>query len=153
MLSIKNYKYQNMKKVSLVLICLILFSCATKMVKTATNKPLFEILTEQSDGGATIRFFEILSEPNEIAMLQNDDKLKDKISSNDIQNSNFIVLNLGEKKSGGYGIKVESVVETDKNIIVTIKEISPANDAINTQNITTPYSIIKINSKKEIIIK
>lgn len=142
-----------MKKGSLILICLVLFSCATTMIKNSANKPLFEILTEQSNGGANIRFFEILSEPNEIAMLQNDDKLKDKINSNDIQNSNFIVLNLGEKKSGGYGIKVESVVETDKNIIVTINEISPANDAINTQNITTPYSIIKINSKKEIIIK
>jgi hypothetical protein len=141
-----------MKKVSLILICLVLFSCATT-VKTSTNKPLFEILTEQSNGGANIRFFEILSEPNEIAMLQNDDKLKDKINSNDIQNSNFIVLNFGEKKSEGYDFKVESVVETDKNIIVTIKEIDPANGDISTQNSTTPYSIIKINSKKEIIIK
>lgn len=141
-----------MKKVSLILLCLILFSCATT-VKTSTNKTLFEILTEQPDGGANIRFFEILSEPNEIVMLQNDDKLKNKINSKDIQNSNFIVLNLGEKKSGGFGIKVESVVETDNNIIVTIKEISPANEAMNTQNITTPYSIIKINSKKEILIK
>lgn len=141
-----------MKKKSLILLSLILFSCATT-VKTSVNKPLFEILTEQSDGGANIRFFEILSEPNEIAMLQNDEKLKHKINSNDIQTSNFIVLNLGEKTSGGYKIKVESVVETEKNIIVTLKEISPEPNSINTQVITKPYTIIKINSKKEIIIK
>lgn len=141
-----------MKKKSLLLLSLILFSCATT-VKTSVNKPLFEILTEQSDGGATIRFYEILSEPNEIVMLQNDDKLKHKILPNDIKNSNFIVLNLGEKTSGGYGIKVESVVETEKNIVVTLKEISPDTNSINTQVLTKPYSVIKINSKKEITIK
>jgi len=141
-----------MKKKSLILLSLILFSCATKVI-TPVNKPLFEILTEQSDGGANIRFFEILSEPNEIAMLQNDEKLKHKINSNDIQTSNFIVLNLGEKTSGGYKIKVESVVETEKNIIITVKEISPDVDAISGQYRTMPYSIVKINSKKEIIIK
>lgn len=141
-----------MKKKSLILLSLILFSCATKII-TPVNKPLFEILTEQSDGGANIRFFEILSEPNEIAMLQNDEKLKRKINSNDIQTSNFIVLNLGEKTSGGYKIKVESVVETEKNIIITVKEISPDVDVISGQYTTKPYSILKINSKKAIIIK
>ncbi|TDD95935.1 protease complex subunit PrcB family protein [Flavobacterium cellulosilyticum] len=141
-----------MKKAIILLLSLILFSCATS-VKKNVKKPLFEILTEQSDGGANIRFFEILSEPNEITMLQNDEKLKHKINSNDIQNSNFIVLNLGEKTSEGYGVKVESVVETEKNIIITLKEISPDKNAISTQVITTPYTILKINSKKEIIIK
>lgn len=141
-----------MKKISFLLGCSILFSCATK-IKTIANKPLYEILTEQSDGGANIRFFEILTEPNEIAMLQNDDKLKRKISSTDIQNANFIVLNLGEKSSGGHGIKVESVVETEKNIIITLQEISPDPDSIAIQVITKPYSILKINSKKEILIK
>jgi hypothetical protein len=36
-------------------------------------------LTQQSNGGASIRFFEILSEPNQIAMLQNDENLKIKL--------------------------------------------------------------------------
>lgn len=137
--------------VVLLLLATVLFSCSTS--KQTGSKPLFEILTQQEDGGGNIQFFEILSESNEIAMLQNDDKLKDKINSSDVQTSNFIVLNMGEKPTGGYQIGLESVVETDKNIIITIKEIAPESNAMVTQAITYPYSIVRINSKKEIIIK
>jgi hypothetical protein len=141
-----------MKKVALLLLTLILVSCGASSTKNTGTKPLFEILTQQNDGGASIHFFEILTEENEIAMLQNDDKLKNKIHPNDIQTSNFIILNMGEKTSEGCKISIESVVETEKNIIVTIKEISPETTTA-TQEIMTPFSVVKINSKKEIIIK
>lgn len=139
-----------MKKCLLILLTLVLFSCSS--TKQTDKKPLFEILTQQEDGGANIHFFEILSEPNEIAMLQNDDKLKHKILSADVQTSNFIVLNMGEKPTGGYKIGIENVSETDKNIVVTVKETAPEPNAMVSQSITYPYCIVKINSKKEIII-
>ena len=141
-----------MKKSVLLLLTLVLFSCSSTM-KNSGTKPLFEVLTQQDDGGANIRFFEILSEPNEIVMFQNDDKLKNKIHPNDIQTSNFIVLNMGEKTTAGYQISVESAVETDKNIILTIKETVPEPHAMVSQVFTHPYCIVRINSKKEIIIK
>jgi hypothetical protein len=64
-------------------------------------------------------------------------------------------MNMGEKSTGGYKIVIESVVETDKNIIVRIKEITPEPSKIKivTQEIATPYCVVRINSKKEIIIK
>lgn len=142
-----------MKKAVLFILALILVSCGASSSKTSGKNVLYEVLTQQTDGGASIRFFEILSEENEIAMLQNDEKLKEKIKTNDIQTSNFIVLNMGEKTSGGYKIGIESVVETDKNIIITIKETTPQSGSMVTQEITTPYCVVKINSKKEIIIK
>ncbi len=142
-----------MRNIGLLLLTLILVSCGASSTKNSGTKPLYEVLTQQTDGGASIRFFEILTEEKEIAMLQNDEKLRNKIHPNDIQTSNFIVLNMGEKTSGGYKISVVSAVETDKNIIVTIKETSPEPNTIATQEITTPYCVVKINSKKEIIIK
>lgn len=141
-----------MKKIVFALLTVFLVSCSSSIKQTG-KKPLFEVLTQQSDGGANIHFFEILSEPNEIAMLQNDDNLKHKIHSEDVQTSNFIVLNMGEKATGGYEIGVETVVETDKNIIITVKETLPEPNAMVTQVVTYPYCIVKINSKKEIIIK
>jgi len=141
-----------MKKVVFTLLTLVFVSCSST-IKQTESKSLFEVLTQQSDGGANIRFFEILSEPNEITMLQNDEKLKDKIHPNDIKTSNFIVLNMGEKATGGYQIGVESAVETDKNIILTIKETIPEPNAMVSQVVTYPYCIVRINSKKEIIIK
>lgn len=142
-----------MKKAVLFILTLILVSCGASSSKTSGTNVLYEVLTQQADGGASIRFFEILSEENEIAMLQNDEKLKGKIKPNDIQTSNFIVLNMGEKTSGGYKIGIESAVETEKNIIITIKETAPQSGSMSSQEITTPYCVVKINSKKEIIIK
>ncbi|MFH7012864.1 protease complex subunit PrcB family protein [Flavobacterium sp. FlaQc-52] len=140
-----------MKKVISIVTVFVLISCGT--TKTTDSKALFEILTAQSDGGGNIKFFEILTEPNEIKMLENDPLLKDKMKQDDINTSNYIILNMGEKNTGGYSIGVEKVEETDKNIIITVKENSPAPDAMTTQVITYPYTVVKIHSKKEIIIK
>lgn len=141
-----------MKKITLAFIVVILTSCSgTK--KTSDSKELYEILTVQSDGGGNIKFFEILSEPNEIKMLENDPLLKDKMKQSDISNSNYVILNMGEKNSGGYSIGVEKVEETDKNIIITVKENNPSPHAMVTQVISYPYTVVRIHSKKEIVVK
>ena len=141
-----------MKKLIYLVIMTVLVACASKNTSD-TKKPIFEILTTQSDGGANIRFYEILSEPKEIMMLLSDPNLKRKIKQEDIQSSNFIILNMGEKPSGGYKIEVENVEETATNIVVTVKEILPAASDSNISVLSSPYTIVKINSKKPIIIK
>ena len=142
-----------MKKIIITALSFALFSCGASKLAVPENKGLYEVLTQQTDGGGNIRFFEILSEPNEIKMLQNDETLNKKISVNDVQNSNFVILNMGEKSTGGYSIGIESVVETDKNIVIKVKETVPKEGAMVTQAITYPFCVVKINSKKEIIIQ
>lgn len=142
-----------MKKLALLVVVIVLTSCGSSSIKKTASNSLYEVLTEQADGGANIRFFEILSEPNEIAMLQNDEKLINKIKPDDIKTASFIVFNMGEKTAGGHKISIESAIETDKNIIITIKEITPESNTVVNQEVTMPYCIVKINSKKEIIIK
>lgn len=141
------------KNIYILIIALILFSCSTTSLVDTSKKPLYEILTQQTYGGASIRFFEILSEPNEIVMLINDPKLKNRINSTDIKNCNFVIMNLGEKSTIGHRVEIESVVETDKNIIFTTKDIAPIPGSITIQQITNPYYVVKIYSKKEIIFK
>ena len=140
-----------MRKLLLIISSLLLTSCGVSTAKYIGKKPLFEVLTQQTNGGANIRFFEILTEEKEIVMLQNDEHLKKKIKSDDLKNSNFIVFNMGEKATSGYKIGIENAVETDKNIIITIKEYNTSSTAV--PEITTPYAIVKINSKKDIIIQ
>lgn len=142
-----------MKKISLSILILLLAACGASTPINTERKVLYEILTQQSDGGGNIHFFEILTEPNEIRMLQNDKKLRDKISPLDVQKSNFVILNMGEKNTGGYSIAVESVIETDKNVIISVKESSPEPDSMVSQGFSYPFCVVKINSKKEIIIK
>jgi len=141
-----------MKKVLSVLVIFVLVSCGAKKTSEAKTA-LYEVLTVQTDGGGNIKFFEILTEPNEIKMLENDPLLTDKMKQADINNSNYVILNMGEKNTGGYSIGVDKVEETDKNIIITVKENVPATDAMVMQVITYPYTVVKIHSKKEIIFK
>lgn len=140
-----------MKKVISILAIFVLISCGAKKTTSATG--LYEVLTTQSDGGGNIKFFEILTEPNEIKMLENDPLLASKVKDSDTNASNYVILNMGEKNTSGYSIEVVKVEETDKNIVITVKENSPSPDAMTMQVISYPYTVVKINSKKEIIIK
>ena len=140
-----------MKKIIVISgICMLLFSCSTQK-NTDEKPPLYEILKQRETGGANFRFFEIITEQKEFKMLLNDPDLKNKVKSSDINTSNFLLLNMGEKNSGGYSFSIEHIEETENDIIITIKENVPK--GMVTSVMTYPISIVKINSKKNIIIK
>lgn len=143
-------KNLNMKKFSFLLFAFILFSCSSKKVATSKNA-LYEVLTEQNTGGANFRFYEILTENKEITMLLGDPHLKDKIKPSDINTSNFVILNMGTQPSGGFLIKVKSVQETADKILIVTEDSKPTKNTISV--ISYPYTIVKINSKKEIEVK
>lgn len=139
-----------MKKLILIFGTILLVSCgANKNSKLS----LLEVLYQDENGGAKIEFYEIITEKSEFSMLLGDENLKGKIKKNDIETSNFIILNMGEKPTGGYSISVDRILETPDNIVVTIKKRSPKPRENVTTAITNPYCIIRINSKKEIIFK
>lgn len=142
-----------MKKKIIVGISLLLFSCGVKKNTVEETKPLFEVIAEKPDGGAKIQFFEIISESKEFSMIKNDPDLKGKIKPDAILTSNFAILNLGEKNSDGYSLKIEKAEETNQNVILTIKEIKPENLVIMPDVYKYPFCLIKINSKKEIIFQ
>ena len=140
-----------MKKVILFFSLLLILSCGSK--KVIVSNSLYEVLTEQKDGGASIQFYEILTEFKEIKMLLGDQNLKNKIKESDIETSNFIIINIGFRNEGNNKIEIESVNETDKNIIVKLKEQNPKRTIDIELGTVNPYMILKINSKKEIIFK
>lgn len=144
-----------MKKVALCLLSLFLVSCGASSTSKGAKKPLFEVLTQQEDGGGNIHFYEIISDSREFKILQNDKKLRRKIKADDIKTSNFIILNMGEKLVKGATIEVIDAEETADKIILTIKEKDSKTEATSTltSDYIYPYSIVKINSKKEISIK
>lgn len=138
-----------MRKIVFLLIACVVFSCKT--TKIESENPLYEVLAERSTGGAQIKFYEIISEANEFKMIKNDPAFRKKIKPTDIDSANFVILSAGEKNTGGYSIGIDKVEETDKNIIITVKEEGPKSGEIVTESLTTPFTIVKINSKKEII--
>lgn len=141
-----------MRKVIPALLVVFLASCSS--TKTSVSKQLYEVLTTNDDGGANIKFYEILTEPKEIMMLLGDETLRKKISKDDTTNSNFIILNSGPTKESYNRIKVEKVIETTTNIEVYVKDTQKSTEPdLADENISFPYTIIKINSKKPIVIK
>jgi PrcB C-terminal len=141
-----------MRKILVFASFLILAACSS--TKNAADKSLYQVLTMQSNGGASIRFNEILTEEKEIKMLQYDENLRKKINPQDLTQSNFVIINLGEKNTDGYLINVKSVEEFPDKIVITVEEVAPKQaEAAEADIYFFPYTIIKVNSKKPIAIK
>jgi hypothetical protein len=139
------------KYISIVLIA-VLYSCST--TKNTAERPLYEVLTVNNDGGANIKFYEILTEPKEINMLLGDETLAKLIKSKDINESSFIILNTGPTKESYNRMKVEKVIETPTQIEVYLKDTQKNLDRIQIDDTTKyPYTVVKVNSKKPIVIK
>jgi hypothetical protein len=112
------------------------------------------VLLINNDGGANIKFYEVLTEPKEIKMLLGDQILRKKIKSSDITESNFVILNTGPTLETSNRVVIEKVIETPTQIEVYIKDNQKNIDALQTDDDTLyPYSVVKINSKKPIVIK
>ena len=138
------------KKIAIASLFLVLFSCSS------TKPPLisavkYDVLFGSDYGGASFQFYEIISEKDEFNILLTDDLIKPYVKKEDIETCNFILVNMGEKKSEGYTLKVQKIEELSDKIIVTLKEIEPRGTV--TQVTTKPCYVLKIKSKKPIEIK
>ena len=137
--------------ISILLIALV-YSCAS--TKNTNGTALYEVLIVNDDGGANIKFYEILTEAKEINMLLGDEALRQKIKTGDMTNSSFLILNTGPTKESYNRMKIVKVVETLTEIEVYLKD-TQINLNVNEIDDTTkyPYTIVKVNSKKLIVIK
>lgn len=142
-----------MKKVLIILISIFVVGCSSQKGGKDGKSSLYEVLLQNDQGGAEIEFYEILSEAKEIKMLLGDPALRRKIDKDDIIESNFVILNLGEKPSSGYSIGVDTVKEYADKVVITVKSISPKEGSMTASVMTYPYTIVKINSKKKIEFK
>lgn len=138
------------KKIVIASLFLVLFSCSS------TKPPLisavkYDVLFGSDYGGASFQFYEIISEKDEFNILLTDDMIKPYVKKDDIETCNFILVNMGEKKSEGYTLKVQKVEELPDKIIITLKEVEPRGTV--TQVTTKPCYVLKIKSKKPIEIK
>ena len=141
-----------MKKI-IVLVVFGLLIAACSSTKSTSGSALYEVLVAGEYGGGNFQFYEIFTEETEFKMLLADDELKKLVKPNDIATSNFILLNMGEKNTGGYSIEVVKVEELPDKIVVTVRENKPNPGQNVTTAITNPYAVVKINSKKPIEIK
>ncbi|RAR75391.1 protease complex subunit PrcB family protein [Flavobacterium aciduliphilum] len=128
---------------------LLFFSCSTQKQPLVSSLK-YDILFGNDYGGASFQFYEIITEQDEFTILLTDDMIKPYVKKDDIEKNNFILINLGEKKSKGYTIKIQKIEERSDKIILTIKEIEPKGNVVQTT--TNPCFVLKVKSKKPIEI-
>jgi hypothetical protein len=60
--------------------------------------------------------------------------------------SQYLYIGLGRRPTGGYGIAIQDIKRENEGLIITYKEIKPAEGAMVTQAITYPWIVIKVDS-------
>jgi hypothetical protein len=139
----------------ILLFCL--FACGSKNTNSIGNKvemsnSLYEIIHQNEYSGYGIKENKIIETEELFNKLINDLKL-DNVQKIDFSLYKVVVLNLGEKTTGGYSISTNNVKEEGNVIVVDVYESSPkANDFV-TDALTYPICILKIKSRKEIVFK
>ena len=61
-----------------------------------------------------------------------------------------VLLTMGEKPTGGYGIRIDSVEETNGTLKLGATETGPGSNCMVTQALTAPYLFVKVSSVKRV---
>jgi len=61
-----------------------------------------------------------------------------------LDKNDLVIVALGEQKTGGYSVAIESIQLVDGELAVTGKATAPGADAVTTQALTYPYSAVLI---------
>jgi hypothetical protein len=124
-----------------------------KEAKVKQTKVSFEVIYKNQYNGLSEKFNQLITneEDYKVFMKSIDN---DKISVVDFSLYSVVVLNMGEKTSSGFDIEPRKIIE-DKNgqLKLIVKETYPQRNQKVANVMTTPICIVKVQSKKDIIIK
>ena len=59
----------------------------------------------------------------------------------------YVYIALGERRTGGYHINIDSVDRSGERILVSWSEIKPADNEIVTQALTYPWIVLRVHSE------
>jgi len=149
-------------RVFLIILVTVLFSCkSTQTVTPITSEPQIIPFVELSaglNGDFSEKINKIITNQNEYnaAWTAAFSRFSDqpKPAQIDFKNKLILLVTMGEKNSGGYSIKIDSIVENEKTIVVTILETSPGKSCTTTSVMTYPYQMVELKSStKEVVFK
>jgi hypothetical protein len=132
----------------------LLFSCkspcvATFETDTSQQKEIaFNIIKEGTNSGFTEFGKYFIAKQSGLSIIWDSIYVnymqKDPIPEIDFEENEVYLIAMGEKNSGGYTIKVESVIETKKEIIVNVVKSKPGKTCMTTSVMTYPYQLFTI---------
>lgn len=144
---------------SSLILSLLVSGCSLKTQDTteaviADNRVMFRILSQGQTSGLTQPKFLTLRSLTEFAELWNIHSQTDPAAMPKINFKQQMVIAVftGEQRTGGYGIKIEKIIELENSLQIHVTLIRPKPDTDRVMMITQPNMIVVLpRSNKKII--
>lgn len=133
---------------ALALAISLVAGCAVNRTATADGAPLARQVTESDHCGLTAPGLVYISDSAELDRLEqlpSGNLSMNQLRALDLQQEHLVLVGLGQKSTGGYGLTLESAEIVDDVLELTLKAREPAEDATVTQALTTPCAVIAIS--------
>ncbi|NMT65478.1 protease complex subunit PrcB family protein [Marinobacter orientalis] len=131
----------------LVLALTLAAGCSVSRSATADGAPLARQVTESDHCGLTapgLVYISNASELEKLASLPAGNLSVNQLRAIDLEREHLVLVGLGQRPTGGYGLTLESAEIIDDVLELTLNARKPAQDAMVTQALTTPCAIIAI---------
>lgn len=133
---------------ALTLAISLVAGCAVNRTATADGAPLARQVTESDHCGLTAPGLVYISDTSELDRLErlpSGNLSMNQLRALDLQQEHLVLVGLGQKSTGGYGVTLESAEIADDVLELTLKAREPAADAMVTQALTTPCAVIAVS--------
>lgn len=151
-----------MVRIILILITTVLISCKSSEQNSSvmeSNAPIvFNELNAGNNGGFPEKIQKIITSQDEFNSVWNtafvNYSQKDDAPTIDFKTRTILLVTFGENNNGGAEIKVEKIIETNENVVVSILETKAGEGCMTTDMMVYPYQIVEIEKPtKKIIFK
>ncbi|MDF0748820.1 protease complex subunit PrcB family protein [Marinobacter sp. 71-i] len=122
--------------------------CAVNRSATADGAPLARQVTESDHCGLTAPGLVYVSNARDLdklASLPSGNLALNKLRAIDFEQEHLVLVGLGQKPTGGYGLTLQSANIVDDVLELVVRARQPAADAMVTQALTTPCAVIAIS--------
>ncbi len=133
--------------IAMTLVITMVAGCAVNRSATASGAPLARQVTESDHCGLTapgLVYISNASDLDKLARLPSGNLAMKKLRALDLEQEHLVLVGLGQKYTGGYGLTLKSAEIVDGVLELTLNARKPASDAMVTQALTTPCAIIAI---------
>lgn len=126
---------------------LVLTGCAANRSATPEGAPLARQLTQSDHCGLAapgLVYLDNVAQVERLSGLPTRNLPLDSLKAVDFEREHLLLVSLGQKTTGGYGITLEDSVIRDGVLEVRVSVRQPAADAMVTQVLTTPCAVMAV---------
>jgi hypothetical protein len=139
-----------MKKLAaLSLILVALMGCSAQKGKGGNNG--YTILKQGAYGGREVAGNETITSQAQLSKIYSELNLED-VPAIDFSKNNVVALFLGQKRTGGYGIGIDTLEVKNNTVVVKVLKSKP-DGGIATMALTAPYCIASIPKTDKVIFE